>query len=390
MSVFIILAKIINDMVKKGKYKLFNYLIENNLIYYKSIRKNDKIVAFAILVYKNSKSILSVLNEFLRKRIIQYYAIQINTHENCEKLLFLNFEDSKKERIIKSFNFIQQNIFETHNSAKFLKEKDLEAQFLSNLSQEINSNSFITKSSESIKISNDNNSKVFSFFLINLDFIKKKKSFILDLLNLIKNLGSKGFLILNFKTDNNDNIKISFYFVEECENIENTMNLENNINDFFQSNLIKKQDIKIRTIFNYLWRLEIKDSFYFLNDFLDLFFHKTYSTPFSLSEINKKFEQNLLNNKIEYVRLGDNLIFIEHSYLFIILENIDSKYILRILKKYYPKYIIYILILNELGYKKLIEAKSIKLMENIKIIHPKDIQKFNCQEFKSNYYLKNT
>jgi len=372
-------------MVKKGKYKLFNYLIENHLIYYKSIRKNDKIVAFAILIYKNSKSILSFLNEFLRKRIIQYYAIQINTNENCEKLLLLNFEDSKKERIIKSFNFIQQTIFKTHNSAKFLKEKDLEAQFLSNLSQEINSNSFITKLSESIKISNDHCSKAFSFFLINLDFIKKKKSFILDFLKLINDLGGKGFLIINFKTDHNDNIKISSYFVEECENIENIIDLENNVNDFFQSDLIKKQDIKIRTIFNYLWRLEINDSFYFLNNFLDLFFPINSSASSTLSEINKKFEQTLLNNQIEYVRLGDNLIFIEHSYLFIILENLDSKYILRILKKYYPKYIIYILILNELGYKKLLEAKSIKLMENIKIIHPKDIQKFNCQEFKINY-----
>ncbi len=372
-------------MVKKGKFKLFNYLIENHLIYYKSITKNDKIIAFAILVYKNSKSFLSVLNEFLRKRIIQYYAIQINTNENCEKLLFLNFEDSKKERIIKSFNFIQQTIFEIHNSAKFLKEKDLEAQFLSNLSQEINSNSFITKLSESIKISNDNNSKVFNFFLINFDFIKKKESFILDFLKLINNLGSKGFLIINFKTDHNDNIKISSYFVEECENVETAIDLEDNINDFFQSDLIKKQDIKIRTIFNYLWRLEINDSFYFLNNFLDLFFPKNYSTSLNLSEINKKFEQNLLNNEIEYVRLADNLMFIENSYLFIILEDLDSKYILRILKKYYPKYIIYILILNELGHKKLLEAESIKVMENIKIVHPKDIQKFNCQEFKRNH-----
>lgn len=373
-------------MVKKGKYKLFNYLIENHLIYYKSLRKNDKIIAFAILIYQNFKSILAVLNEFLRERVIQYYAIQININKNSEKLLVLNFEDSKKERIIKSFNFVKQNIFETHISAKFLKEKDLEAQFLSNISQDINSNTFITKLSESIKISNDNNSKVFNFYLINFDFIKKKNSFILNLLNLINSLGSKGFLIINFKTDNNDNIKISSYFVEECETIENIINIENSINDFFQSNLIKKQVIKIRTIFNYLWRLEIKDSFYFLNDFLDLFFPKNYSTTtLTLSKINKKFEQNLLNNQIEYVRLGDNLMFIEHSHLFIILENLDSNYILRILKKYHPKYIIYILILNKMGYKKLIEAKSIKFIENIKIIHPKDIQKFNYQEIKKNY-----
>ena len=369
-------------MVKKGKYKLFNYLIENHLIYYKGLRKKDKIIAFAILVCQNFKSIFSILNEFLKNRFIQYYTIQISINENCEKLLFLNFEGSKKETIITSYNFVQQKIFETDNSVKFLKEKDLEARFLSIISQDINFNTSITKLPESLKISNKNNSKVFNFYLINLDLIKKKNSFIINFLNLINSLERKGFLIINFKIGNNNSIKISSYFVEDSENLENINNIEDRINDFFQSNLIKKTHIKIRTIFNYLWRLGINDKFYFLNDFLELFFTKNYSASSTFSEFNKKFEQSLINNQIEYIRLGNNLIFIENSYLFIILENLDSKYVLRILKKYYPKYIIYILILSEKGYKKLIEAKSIKLIENIKIIHPKDFQKFNYQEFK--------
>jgi hypothetical protein len=372
-------------MVKKGKYRLFNYFIENHLIYYKSLGKNSKIIAFAILKFLNLKSIESILNDFLRNRIIQYYAIQININEKSESLLILNFEESKKERIIKSANFIRQKIIETQNNLKFLKEENLELTFFSNLSQDINSNTIISKTSQSLIISTENNSTGFNFFHINLDFIKQKNSFLLNFSSILKNLGINGFLVFNFKIDNNENIKISSYFVEKCKNIENPSNIEKKLNDFFHCSLVIKQDIKMRTIFNYIWRLEITDRSYFLNDFLDLFFSK--SNPFSLEilEINKRFEQELLKYQIAFIRLSDNLIFIENSYLFIILENLNSKYIQKILEKYYPKYIIYILILNDSGYKKLREYKSI---ENIRIIHPNNMKNFNYQEFKRVNSLK--
>ena len=82
------------------------------------------------------------------------------------------------------------------------------------------------------------------------------------------------------------------------------------------------------------------------------------------------------------MRLSPNLLLIENSYLFIILENLNPQYIHRILRVHYPKYFIYIFILDELGYKKLLKMNSIKLLESIKVIHPEEIQKFNFQEFK--------
>ncbi|MFX0000697.1 MAG: hypothetical protein ACFE9Q_05745 [Candidatus Hodarchaeota archaeon] len=369
-------------MVKKGKYKLFGYIIENQLLFYKNLGRNEKIIAFTIIDYHEFKSIHSILNDFLRNKVIQYYAIQMDTQEKSEKLLILNFEDSKKEIIIKSFNFIQQKLIETNEPLKFLKEKNLESKFLSIISQDINSNTSITRLSDSLQISSNNNSKLFNFFLLNLDLIKKRDSFILNFLKLINNLGRKGILICNFKIDNNDNIKLSSFFVEEYELSDKSANLEEIVNNFFQTDLVKKQNVRIRTIFNYIWRLELNDSFYLLNECLDLFLPKIEHNQLAMSEINKKIEQNLLNNQIEYIRLDKTLIFIEQNYLFIILEKLDSKYIIRILKKYYPKYIIYILINNELEYKKLKEAKSLKLIENIKIVHPKDIQNFNYPEFK--------
>lgn len=371
-------------MVKKGKYKLFNYLIENHLIYYKGLRKNDKIIAFAILDYIEFNKLETLLKDLLKNKFIQYYAIQIAAPENNGNLLFLNFEDNTKERIVKSFNFVQQKIIEAQILAKFQKEKNLEENFLSIISLDKSSNTTITKISESLKISDENNTKLLNFFLLNLDVIEKKESFIINFLNLIKNLESEGVLIFNFKINNNDEIKVYPYFVENRKNPYGFSNIEKKINNFFQMNLIEKRPIKIGAISNYLWRLEISNNFYILNGCFNHFFPKASPNILDFSIINEEIEQNLQKNKIEYIRLGKNLIFIEQKYLFIILDNLDSKYIIRILKKYYPKYIIFILIVKESGHKKLIEANKIKLIENIKIVHPQDIQNFNYQEFKRN------
>ncbi len=369
-------------MVKKGKYKLFNYLIENHLIYYKGLRKNDKIIAFAILEYFDFKTIEFILNDILRNKLIQYYAFQIDTHENREKLLVLNFEDSTKERIIKSFNYVQQKIIEAQNLARFQKEKNLESKFLSIITLDKNSKTSISKVSESLKISTENNAKLLSFFVLNLDVIKKTNSFMTSFLTLINNLEREGILIFNFRTDSDENIKVSSYFVEKSENTDSSFNIEDNINNFFHNDLIKRHSIKIEAIFNFLWRLEISNSFFPLNGSFNHFSPNTHPNSLGFSEINEEIEKNLQKNQIEHIRLGENLIFIEQSYLFLLLEKLDTKYITKILKKYYPKYIIYILILDESGYRKLIETEKIKLIENINLVHPNNIQDFNYQEFK--------
>lgn len=371
-------------MVKKGKYKLFSYLIENHLIFYKSLSKNNKIIAFAILEDLNLNLIESLFNEFLKKRIIQYYSIQIDIYKKIKKLLLLNFEDDTKEGIIKAFNKVQQKMIETHFPFKFIKEKLLEERFLKIIFKRINSYTSINKSSESILISSEKESKIFSFYSIDLDLIKNKVLFIYNFSNLIKNLSKKGHLIFHFRIDHNEIIELTSYLVEICENNEFTSNIDKNINSFFHCNLIKKQDLKIKAIFNLLWRLGIIDAYFLLNDFYDLFKTIKQSHLLELSRMIELLEENLLNNQIEYLRLNENLFLIEQNFLFLILQNLNSNYIRRIIEKYYPKYVIYILILNDLGYEKLLKMESIKLIENIKIVNPVEIQKLNYEEFKKN------
>ena len=255
--------------------------------------------------------------------------------------------------------------------------------FLAILFQNFKSNTSITKSSESIIISTGNDSKVLNFFKFNLDFIEKKKSFVSNFLNLITNIGKSGFLIFNFKIDNRESIKISPYFVEETAETKNSPNIEKVVNKFFKCNVLKRQNVKITSIFNFLWRLEICDDFLFLNDYYELLNSKNSIETSDLLEMNEFFEKKLINNQIEYTRLSKNLLFIEKSYLFLILQNLDSDYIYRIIEKYYPKYFIYILILNNLGYNELQKIEAMKLVENIKIINPLEFQSFNYGEFKN-------
>jgi len=374
-------------MVKKGKYRLFSYLLENHLIYYKSLKLNNKLIAFALIEYSNFKSVEPILDALLRNQVIKYYSIQIEINEKREKILLLNFEDYQKENIIKAFNIVRQNLAEIEKPVKFLKEKILEKKFLAIFFQDINSSTSISKTTEVITISGENKLKSFDFFSIDLNSIKKRNSFIVNFINLVKNLGRRGFLIFNFQIENYD-IKISAYFVDVYENIKNSLNYEDKINSFFHCNLIKRQYIKIHSIYSYFWRLGISNTYFFLSDFYELFFPQKDIYSQELFDTNNQIEKNLLSNKIEYLRLSTNLLLIENSYLFIILENLNSQYIHRILRDHYPKYFIYILILDELGYKKLLKMNSIKLIESIKVIHPEEIQKFNFQEFKRIIPLK--
>ena len=371
-------------MVKKSKYKLFSYLIENSLIYYKSTKEKSKIISFAILECLSYKSIIFILNDLLVRRIIQYYSIQISTNNKNKIILILNFEENEKENIIKAFNVVQQNLEKIDNSIKFLKEKVLEEKFLEIIFHTISSNTTIKKSSESILITAENKLKALYFYTVDFETIDKKCTFILNFLDFVNNIREKGYLILNFTIDYSENIKISPYFVLESESIKKISTLDNKVNNFFDSNVLKKQNIKIKTFANYFWRLGLNHTFFFLNDNSDLFNIHTSSDSLDLLEMNKEFEECLKKNHIEYVRLSKNLLFIEDSYIFLLLENLDSNIIYKIIEKYHSKYIIYIFVLNDLGNRELQNIKSIKLIQNIKILNPVDVRTFNYNELKRN------
>jgi len=366
-------------MVKKGKYNLLSYIVDKDLIYYKSISRNKKIIAFALLETKNTTFILTTLNDFLKKRFIKYYSIQLNTFENSKNLYILNFEDYKKSRILQVFNLIYHHLIDNSIVFKFLKGKLLEKRFLALIFKYPNINILINVLKSSILITHQKLSKLLTFYNINLTNTKNKKSFIQNFIRIINSFKRKGYLIFNLKISNNDNIEVSAYFIDICRVNENIFNLEKAINDFFNEDLIKIQYIKKKTIVNYLWRLKISDNSYLFEDNKSLFPRKK---GFSYESILDQFEKSLLANQIIYLKLNKNLYLIQQKFIFLIFSKLDLNVLYKIIDNYYPKYKIFILLLLKKEYEELKKIKTIKFIRNIKILSRKNFKKLDYYNFK--------
>ena len=155
-------------MLKKGKFKLLSYLIEEYLIFYKSQSKNEKLIAFAIIEVKTFSSLLPILKEFLKKQLITYFAFQLNVYDKNNKEVILSFEDTKKEQILKIFNIIQQKFQEQKIQHQFLSNKVLETRFMSILFEEKNSYVSILNKSNSLFITSKKEEKLLDFYKLKL------------------------------------------------------------------------------------------------------------------------------------------------------------------------------------------------------------------------------
>ena len=380
-------------MKKKGKFKLLSYIIEENLIYYTSLNRNKKIIAFSLIEIEDFNSIYLILNNFLKKRYLNYYSIQINIINKIKKIILLNFKDHSKSEIIKLFYLIKKTLINKNFQVKFLKKEQLEKTFLNIINTNMNFNTQIRLKSDLIFIKNEKSSIFLDFYNINFEYLENKSSFMHNFIKLINNFNRRGYLIFNFKNNNNNNIIISAYFVEIKKKSKTSMNIETEMNNFFNYHLLKKQNVDLKVIPPFLWRFHIYDKFFLFKNVLDLFLIENQYSLHDLSKLNTNFENQLLKNQIEFKRLNKNLIFIEPHYLFLQLEILNLKVILDIIKKYYSKYIVYILILNEKDYIKLLKIGKMSLLKNIKILNPENFFSFDINVFKKNIlnqYLKNT
>ena len=371
-------------MTKKGKFQLLSYLVDENLIYYKSLNKNKKLIAFAMFETVIINPIINVLNQFLRKRYIQYYTIQLNMLENNGNIFLLNFEEIKKENIIKIFNDIQQKLDEENINLRFLKNSKLERKFLEPIIKNANSKVSIMKHDESILVLNNSDSFLFNFYFIDFDYLENKDSFVNNFIKVINNFEREGYLIFNFKIDSNEEIKFSPYFVEKIIKSDDLFNTEKNVNTFFNYNVLKSHDLKIREIFNFLWRLGISNDFFPLKYLNSLFITKNQNDLTSLLKFNKVIEHNLLNYQLDYIRLSKNLIFIEEKFLILVLTKLDSEYIQKIIEKHHLKYFIYITILSKKELEKLVNITNFKSLHNLQVLNSDEILNLDFSIFRNN------
>ncbi len=375
-------------MVKKGKYQLLSYLVDQHLIFYKSLNRNRKIIAFAIFEASTFNRIIPILNGFLKKRFIQYYSIQLNTLQEKTILFLLNFEEIRKENIVQLFNIIRQNFAEENLPCKFHIDSTLEQKFLDLILTKADSSTSLRKLAESILVTNNETQFQLDFFSINIDRLDRKNSFLHNFISIINNFNRRGFLIITFLCNNDEEIKFSLFFSELIIEKDESFITENNINNFFNCNIMKKQNLKLKEFHNYLWRIGISDNYFLLKDYSQLFPANNLNDSYDILTFNVEFEQCLIKNNVKFIRFSDYLLFIERAYLFLTLPKLRSKFIQRIIKKYLSEYFIYILILNEEDSKKLIEIKNFTNIKNVQILNLEEISKFDFNIFKRQ--LKNS
>jgi len=107
-------------MVKKGKYKLLSFFIEDNLLFYKSLNKNKKFIAFSIFECSDFHPSFNILTDYLKKRFLNYFSIQMDSNENSKTLFIICFQDKDKDAIIKIFHLLHQKLQETKSDINFL------------------------------------------------------------------------------------------------------------------------------------------------------------------------------------------------------------------------------------------------------------------------------
>jgi len=378
-------------MVRKGKFKLFSFLIEKHLIYYKSINKNKKLVAFSILKINNLLRVIPLLNDFLLNKFLYYYSIQINVPKNRRKIIILTFVGNDRSKIDKFFNLIFQKMREYDKSIKFLKTHNLERQFFHILSDKINNDINTLKMGDSLILKQDENLQFLNCYEISCDFMLNDTVSLHNLLKGLSNFNQKGYLIFNMKALNSGVIVSNAYFLDvRYEKDCKSRDIEQEVNNLFNCEIFKKSAIHLNHLYSILWRANFSEIFYNITQDSDIFLSLSQYNFQDLSKFSIQFDKALRLNQIDFHQLKPNLYFIEEKILFLILDLYNPVEISRILEQFFSKYYIFILILNMDEYNKLIQSNEIRLLENIETLNFKDFIKFNINNLKNEYVLKNS
>ena len=377
-------------MDKKGKFKLFSFLLENCLIYYKSINKSNKLIAFSILECDNFLRIIKPLNEFLLNKYLFYYSIQLNVPQKRKTVIIISLIGENKSNIDKFFNMIKAHINNIDKSVSFLKNRKLKRNFLHVLSNNLDGGANSMKKQNSLVLKYGNNLKFIQIHQIDCDTLKNQMIPLRSLLKALKNLNQKGYMIFNVRTNNFEEIETNAYFLDIKHDVDsNVINLDKEINQLYDCELFKKLNPNISNLYRILWRVNVSDNFYAINNDADIFFSLSYFNFQDISKFNTQFVKNLQLNKLDYYRLKPNLFFIEEKILFLILEDNKLKEIKKLLENFFSQYFIFILILNQKEHRKLIESNEVGLLDNLKILSFKDFAMLDFLELSKDNLLKN-
>ena len=190
-----------------------------------------------------------------------------------------------------------------------------------------------------------------------------------NLLKLLNNFNRKGFLIFNIKVNNKEELIYHAYFIDiKYDQNNHSLDIEKEVNSLFNCELFKNVELNLKLLYCILWRTNISEIYYNLENGVNLFLSLGQFSFQKLSKFNTQFEKALQLNQINFHRLNRNLLMIEDKILFLIFKDFHHEDILRLIEKFYSRYFIIILILNQDEYKKLLDFKRSAILELDKLI----------------------
>ncbi len=368
-------------MTKKGKFKLLSYFIDGYLIYYKSFNKNEKIIAFSIGIIDSISSIFSNLKHFLSLRFINYFSFQFQYLNKT--LLILCFEDYSQTKILRYFNTIYEECASLNN-LEFLKNKELEKEFLNSLIKDFNSKISLKEVSNSLLLKSKKVSRELYLYNINLDLLNKKKFFLKSILSFSKNLDYQGIFIFHFNMDKKNQIIFYPYVIEILNEEKNKPIYEVEINNFYNYELLEKESLTCKNFGFILWRLPINPNYYYLKDYSVIFDKNNKSIDF-----DGLIKRTFVKNNIKFLEINNKMLVIKNNILFIYLLDVNLLFIKKIIEKYYKNYKIFILIINSYEFEKLNKnIKNLNSLKNLKIINLGQFKKMVNELSKENENIK--
>jgi len=355
-------------MDKKGKFKLFSYINENGIIYYKSLNKVNKMLAFSLIelpLMEFSCQFLEVLVNLLKKRLIFYFSLQIRPDEQEKTLIIIAFKEKSKDEVIKCLNIARNEIIKSRVSFHFLKKKEVETRFFEVMFPSIRPKTSITLDSSICIIRQEDKVREFNLYSIDCNALERNKIPLYNLINLTKNLDQTGYFILNVELTIHETCTSDLYFLSLRHQKEELIDFKEEINSILDFNLLNLIKFKLEKVLSVLWRYKVSDFKSNSINFLKQFIYQTYFL--TVHEFDNKFEQVLSDNKVKFLKLSDRLFFIEQQILIIALHQLDIDYLMKILKKFYSIYLIFILVFTNDDYQKLLKVDRITALKDLQI-----------------------
>ncbi len=357
--------------MKKSKFNLFSYVVEGDMIFFKSLNKN-KLLSFMIIRVIKFGSFISLLNEYLIKRYIKYFSLQIKIKiKSNQKIVIICFEDEEKDRIVKIHNFILNKLEKERDLIEIFNSNHLEDEFLNFGTIKFDSRSNLTLKSNSIILNEEQNTFSINMYNLNLDTSNKKDLYLQNLEEYLLNREIECNIIFHFAIDLIGSILVYSHIMEiQKSNFSNQ--LLDNVNNFFAFNILQKKKINLEKFGLSLWRYKIFEDYVFFEEISEIFGIINKIDRNELEIFNFQFEKILHKKKIKFNRINEILLLIDRKILFITFIEFEPRILFNYFKKYSTKYIIYIFVPIDTVYTELQKIEKINQLNKVKIFNKND------------------